>query len=378
MRHHNATLNTARKLRETMIRVAIIGCGKIADAHAEQIQRISGCEIVGVCDSEELMARQLSERFHIKYHFTDVRQLLEKTHPNVVHVTTPPQSHFKLAEISLDSGCHVYVEKPFTLSTTESQKLLDLATKRGLKITVGHDDQFTHAARRMREMINKGYLGGTPVHMESYYCYDLGDATYAKALLGDKTHWVRSLPGKLLHNNISHGISKITEFLNSDSPEVIATGFTSPFLQSMGETEIIDELRVIIHDKSDQTAYFTFSSQMRPTLHHFRLYGHSNGIMVDHHHQTVIKLRGTKYKSYLDKFVPPYVFAKQYISNSTINMRKFLKRDFHMKSGMKFLIESFYTSIVNESKLPISYREILLTSKIMDNIFEQIYPVQRS
>ena len=378
MRHHNATLNTARKLRETMIRVAIIGCGKIADAHAEQIQRISGCEIVGVCDSEELMARQLSERFHIKYHFTDVRQLLEKTHPNVVHVTTPPQSHFKLAEISLDSGCHVYVEKPFTLSTTESQKLLDLATKRGLKITVGHDDQFTHAARRMREMINKGYLGGTPVHMESYYCYDLGDATYAKALLGDKTHWVRSLPGKLLHNNISHGISKITEFLNSDSPEVIATGFTSPFLQSMGETEIIDELRVIIHDKSDQTAYFTFSSQMRPTLHHFRLYGHSNGIMVDHHHQTVIKLRGTKYRSYLDKFVPPYVFAKQYISNSTINMRKFLKRDFHMKSGMKFLIESFYTSIVNESKLPISYREILLTSKIMDNIFEQIYPVQRS
>jgi predicted dehydrogenase len=45
------------------LRVAIVGCGKIADAHAEQIRRIKGCEIVGVCDREELMARQLAERF---------------------------------------------------------------------------------------------------------------------------------------------------------------------------------------------------------------------------------------------------------------------------------------------------------------------------
>ena len=43
-----------------MLKVAIVGCGKIADAHASQIQRIlEGCEIVGVCDREPLMARQL-------------------------------------------------------------------------------------------------------------------------------------------------------------------------------------------------------------------------------------------------------------------------------------------------------------------------------
>ena len=42
-----------------MLKVAIAGCGKIADAHAAQIQRIPGCEIVGVCDTEPLMAQQL-------------------------------------------------------------------------------------------------------------------------------------------------------------------------------------------------------------------------------------------------------------------------------------------------------------------------------
>ena len=49
-----------------MLKVAIVGCGKIADAHASQIHRIKGCEIVGVCDKEPLMARQLYERFPVK------------------------------------------------------------------------------------------------------------------------------------------------------------------------------------------------------------------------------------------------------------------------------------------------------------------------
>ena len=46
-----------------MLKVAIVGCGKIADSHAQQIQRIQACEIVAVCDREPLMAKQLYERF---------------------------------------------------------------------------------------------------------------------------------------------------------------------------------------------------------------------------------------------------------------------------------------------------------------------------
>ena len=59
----------------------------------------------------------------------------------------------------------------------------------------------------MRALVGRGYLGGAPVHMESYYCYDLTQPGYARALLGDKQHWVRRLPGKLLQNIISHGIA---------------------------------------------------------------------------------------------------------------------------------------------------------------------------
>src|SRR5882762_3998331 len=207
-----SVISRVAERKQRMLKVAIIGCGKIADSHAAQIQRVKGCEIVAVYDHEELMARQLCERFQIKGCFSDVKMMLTKARPNVVHITTPPQSHHSLAKLCLDQGCHVYVEKPFTLNTMEAVDLIEYAESKKLKVTAGHDDQFRHGARKMRELAAKGYLGSGPVHMEGYYCYELGKtSSYARALLADKEHWVRRLPGGLLHNIISHGIARIAE-----------------------------------------------------------------------------------------------------------------------------------------------------------------------
>src|SRR5262249_46808349 len=158
-------------------------------------------------------------------------------------------------------------------------------------------------------------------------------------------------------NIISHGIARIAEFLTTETPQVMAYGFISPMLRSLGENEIIDELRVLISEEERTTAYFTFSSQMRPSLHLLRLYGPENGLILDHDHECLIKLPGARQKSYLEKFVPPVDFARQYMGNLKTNLRSFWKRDFQMKSGMKFLIESFYRSITENAPLPIPYRE---------------------
>jgi predicted dehydrogenase len=355
-----------------MLKVAIVGCGKIAEVHASQIGRIEGCEIVAACDREPLMAQQLYERFPVKRYLGDLTEMLSEAKPDVVHICTPPETHYDIGTICLNAGSHIYVEKPFTVDEEQARKLIALAIEKGLKITAGHDDQFTHVARRMRTLVQSGFLGGGPVHMESYYCYEIGRTGYAGALLGDKKHWVRRLPGKLLQNIISHGVARIAEFMTSESPEVIARGFVSPLLKQMGEKEIIDELRVIICEERGATAYFTFSSQMRPSLHQFRMYGSENGLILDHDEETLIRLRGARYKSYAEKFVPPVQYAAQYMGNLRGNLAKFLTRDFHMKSGMKFLIESFYRSIVEGTPLPISHREILLTARIMDEIFAQL------
>ncbi len=357
-----------------MIRVGIIGCGKMADQHAVQIRRIPGAEILAVCDSEPLMARQMSERFDIGRYFTNVHEMLDTVGLDVVHITTPPASHFPLGKTCLEAGCNIYVEKPFTVDTAEAEELIELANQKGLKLTAGHNAQFTHVMVRMRELVKSGYLGGKPVHMESHYCYEFGDASYAKALLGDGDHWARKLPGSLLQNIISHGISKVAEFLTGDSPTVIAHGFTSPFLKTIGERDIVDEVRVIIRDEDSTTAYFTFSSQIKPVPHQFRLYGTKNSLIVDDDHQVLIKAGNREYKSYLRYFVPPVEYAKQYLGNLSNNVGKFMKKEFHLPNdaALKRLIESFYNSVADNAPLPLSYREILLTSRIMDDIFAQV------
>ena len=62
----------------------------------------------------------------------------------------------------------------------------------------------------------------------------------------------------------------------------------------MNENEIVDELRVIICEEEGRTAYFTFSSQIRPAIHQLRIYGPKNGLVLDQDHEILIRLRGQK------------------------------------------------------------------------------------
>jgi predicted dehydrogenase len=357
------------------LRVAIVGCGKIADQHLWAIQRIPFAEVVGMCDRELLMAEQMAERYAVSHFSDDVGRLLKETRPDVVHVTTPPQSHFPIAAACLEAGCHVYIEKPFTVDTGEAVRLLALAEERRRKVTVGHNAQFTWENVQARQLVQAGFLGGPPVYIESYYTYNLGslgDARYAQALLGDKSHWVRRLPGNLLHNIISHGIARIAEYMKTDAPFVSAFGYSSPLLTSIGETEVVDELRAHISDGANLTATFVFTSQLAPPINGCRLYGSKNALVVDNVHHTVIRHRQRGYKSYVNYVVPPIHAAGEYLRSARRNVGRFLRGDFHDDAGLKTLVEAFYRSVRDEGPLPISHAEILRTSRIMDEIFAQL------
>lgn len=355
-----------------MPRVALIGCGLVADQHVSQIRRVRGANLVAVCDLEILMARQLADRFHVPACFTDVGEMLAAARPQVVHITTPAQSHFPIARQCLEAGCHVYVEKPFTVTAPQAEELVALAQAKGLGMTVGHNLQFSPEALRMRTLVAGGFLGGPPIHMDCLQYFPHGEANYGSALLGDQSHWVRSLPGSLLQNLISHGLAKIAEFLPSDRPKVIAHVYSSPFLQRIGQGDIVDELRAVISDGPNTTAIFTFSTQLGAAANQITLYGSKASLLCDSTNRMVVPIRPTSYKSYLRYFLTPRVHARQVRSNSWQNLRLFLRKEFHMDYGMKLLTQSFYDSVQGNAPLPISYREILSVAHIMDDIFAQI------
>ena len=360
----------------SLLRTAIIGCGKIADQHVLAMQRISDCELVSVCDSELLMAKQLAERFGVGNCFTDVRELLETTRPDVVHITTPPQSHFQLGRQCLEFGSHVYLEKPFTVTAAEAEELIDCATQRGLYLTAGHNYQFTPEMLKMRRIVGEGFLGEKAIHLESHFSYELGDAAYVGAFLGNPRHWVRQLPGQLFHNILSHGLAKLVEFLDGDVRDLVAWADQSPKLEKLGAKKLMDELRVLLRDSNGTTAFFCFTTQMKPSLNELRIFGPQNSLVVDHISGTVIRNEARSYKSYLTFFLPPLVAARQQLGAACANISAFLGRQLYQDSGMKELIARFYDSIRSGGNPPISYREIILIARIMDEIFLQIYPTE--
>ena len=305
-----------------MLKIAIVGCGKVADQHVQAIQRISDCKIVAVCDREPLMAKQLGERFGISACFSDVNEMLRTASPNVVHITTPPQSHYAIATECLKAGSNVYLEKPFTITASETESLIHFAESCGLKITVGHNYLFTLEMLEMRRLVKDGFLGGRPVHLESYWSYDLGDTSYVGPVLGNRDHWVRQLPGQLFHNIISHGVAKLAEFLDDDLAEIVAIAHQSEQLRSLGAQEVLDELRVMIRDKSGTTAFFCFSTQIKGA-NHLRLYGPTSSMTADIITGSLIRTENRSYKSYLTYFIPPLKNAREYFRNATRNIGEF-------------------------------------------------------
>src|SRR2546427_6503095 len=120
------------------VNVALVGCGKVADQHIAEIQKLGTAEVVAVCDRELLMAEQLASRYGVYRYYSDFNRLLGEVKPDVVHVTTPPQAHASLAIQALDAGCHIFVEKPLALDREETKYLIDYAVRKRRKMTVGY------------------------------------------------------------------------------------------------------------------------------------------------------------------------------------------------------------------------------------------------
>jgi predicted dehydrogenase len=353
-------------------RVAIVGCGMIADQHADQLRYLSDCELVAACDTDELMARQLADRFRIPHVYTDAGHMLRVDRVDAVHITTPAQSHFPLGRLCLEAGCHVYIEKPFTVNAAQAEELLDLAQAVRRRITVGHNLQFSPEAIRCRKLVHGGYLGGPPVHVECIQCYSHDDPTYGRTVLADPGHWVRRLPGSLLQNLVSHGVSKIAEFLVGDSPTLLSMTFSSPYLVQHSYTDIVDELRVVLRDDRGTTAFFLFTTQFGAGSNELRLFGKAGNLVLDNTYRTVLRIPPARHKSYLRYFLTPLAQARECARNTLINVHQFAKKDFQMDFGIRKLMELFYRAIREDGPDPIPMCEIRRTARIMDAIFEQL------
>ncbi len=140
-------------------KVAVIGCGGIANEHLPFLASSLLVKLVGVCDISNATAAFAKKRFEAERSFTDASEMLAKTSPDVVHVLTPPQSHTHLVSMCLNSGAHVICEKPMTSSASETASLLALAKEKGKILIESRNLLFNDIVLKMDQLISNGTLG---------------------------------------------------------------------------------------------------------------------------------------------------------------------------------------------------------------------------
>ena len=350
-------------MTDTRLRVALVGCGQIADAHLQEIRKIESAQLVGVCDSHLDLARQAAARFGVPASFDDVGEMIRSAQPIVVHLTTPPRTHLPLARTLLSAGIHVYIEKPFTVTLAEADELLQAAAVSQRLTCVGHDQLFDPIWKDCRELVDQDKLGEI-VHIDSIQGYDLS-GRFGELLASDPDYWVHRLPGGLFQNVMSHALYRITDLLPDVEPEIHAYWFSHG-----SKYPFPTELRAMLSGRKT-TANLIFTSSARPVQRIARIHGTLGGLEVDLESQLIRRLAPTRLPG---AFVKLEVPAKQLIEAAKTlarNVARFTRNEIHQYAGMNRLFREFYDSIIHQTPPPIAPAEIRRVTAIMDQIFLQ-------
>ncbi|MEN9578722.1 MAG: hypothetical protein RJA70_1731 [Pseudomonadota bacterium] len=353
----------------TPLRVGIVGCGKIADGHVEEAAKLSNdARIVAVCDREALMAEQLSVRYGIPAVYTDMHKMLSEQRLDVVHITTPPSSHLALGTLSLEHGCHVFVEKPVAPTHADSRRLIAAAQQFGKKLTTGYTYLFDPPALRLESLLRNGDLGEV-IHLESFYGYHLA-GPFGAAVMSDPAHWVHALPGNLFQNNADHLLNKVVPFFAGETPKVVAVGKQ---VSGYGDCRdnVLSEVRLLLAG-AGCTATCTFSSAIKPAGHFLRVYGSKNTVHVDFNARTVTLEGAIQLPSAAGRLVPAFQRSLEYAQEGLANVRRFARSEFHFFAGLNELMRRFYACIRDDSPPPIPYHEILMVSELIEKASAQL------
>lgn len=354
------------------LRIGIVGCGKIADGHAEVIRHLPNAELRSVCDREPVIAEQLAVRYGVAKWYSDLGQMLETEHLDVLHITTPPDAHLPITRQAIAAGCHVFLEKPIATCLSQAYQIIDSVQAAGKQLSINYWPNFEGPALELKSYLSSGLLG-EPVHIESYIGYDLS-GSYGRALMTDPEHWVHRLPGKMFQNMMDHIFNRVIPLLPQGEPELHAFALKRRALRNGDAVDsMLDELRVILC-ADNVTAYSTLSSHARPIGNTLRVYGTRNTVELDYNRRTFIVQAAQKYPSAIGRLVPPFQMAKRYFCEGTSNLRSFGRSQFHFFAGMSTLLARFYQGILEGQAPPIEYGEILRVAGVMDRVIDCVYP----
>ena len=141
------------------MKAAIIGLGYWGPNLVRNFLANGNIDQVIGCDQNPARLRFIEEKFPSVKLTSNVDDFFNDADIDIIAIAAPVRFHYELARKGLESGKHIWVEKPFTASSKEAEELINLAEKKNLRIFVDHTFIYTGAVRKAKEIVDKGELG---------------------------------------------------------------------------------------------------------------------------------------------------------------------------------------------------------------------------
>lgn len=132
-----------------MVKVGVFGVGHLGKFHLNNWKEIHDAELVGFFDPNDKNAEEVSKKYNLP-RFADAEKLLKAI--DAADIVAPTDQHFKLCELAIKNGKHVFVEKPLANTMEEAHTLVKLVQESNIKFQVGHVERFNPAFLAVKNM----------------------------------------------------------------------------------------------------------------------------------------------------------------------------------------------------------------------------------
>jgi UDP-N-acetylglucosamine 3-dehydrogenase len=163
-----------------MVKVGVVGTGGWGKNHVRVLNEIGS--LAAVCDVDRSRSDLYSKKYRVGG-YTSVEEMSNKEGLDAVAICTPPSTHFAIASQTLAAGLHTFVEKPMTTTTTDGERMIDLAKSNNRALTVGFIERFNPPISELKKTIQAGSMGDLILlecHRENRRGENVGDVGIVK------------------------------------------------------------------------------------------------------------------------------------------------------------------------------------------------------
>lgn len=342
------------------LRVGVVGCGQVAEHHLRYITQTPGVVLSGLADVDEENVRRLGARYGVQNLQGSVENLLASTPLDVLHITTPPAYHYRQAKLAIEKGINVLVEKPVTLSFSETRDLYERAAAQGVSICPDFILLFHPRMLEALQLIKNGL--GRVVHVESYLCLD---PHVSRLQESDRLHWSCDLPAGLFHDSLSHPLYLLLYWTGAIKSIVV-----NPKVYGVLPQRMTDHMDMIVEGEQ-ATAHLTLSFVTNPRCYYLRMFCENGTVLVNFHTMTIVADTRSHLPGAVDRALANFRHAYG-LSRSTVRtIVETLRGKLLPYQGLQFLLPDFYQSLREHREPPISRALALAVSQAEDAVVSQ-------